>query len=223
MKRNTWRTIAIVLAVLCAYQRYRACTRSTKHDVHAAEAHDADVDEGDASSPSSSSSSASGVAKPRVSPSLPETRKLFGMKLPGFVSRLLPQPGESLRDYRERVVPLAQLAIAPQRARVARVRDALPLDDHQRAELDGAVKEAASAIQDRVLNAVLSGELKPATFQPMTGVTMAREVLEIVEKGNARFTQTLSAEQRTQLAAKHFDFADYLLFATPWEDAIPRL
>ena len=40
-----------------------------------------------------------------------------------MVARLAPRPGETMRDYRDRVLPIAELAIAPQRARVARTRD----------------------------------------------------------------------------------------------------
>jgi hypothetical protein len=149
----------------------------------------------------------------------------YGFKIPAWAMRLAPQPGEPLRDYRDRMLPLAQRAIAPQRARVARMRDDFAtLDAHQRAELDGAVQEAASAIQDRVMNGILSGELRPATFKPMTGVTMAREVLDIIDRGNTRFQNALTPDQRTRLASHRFDFADYLLFSTRWEDAlqVPR-
>jgi hypothetical protein len=54
----------------------------------------------------------------------------------------------------------------------------------------------------------------------MQGVTMARELLDIVDHGNTRFVSSLTADQRTELASNRFDFADYLLFATPWEDAL---
>ena len=53
----------------------------------------------------------------------------------------------------------------------------------------------------------------------MTGVTLARDVLDIVDRGNARFVGALTPEQR---AASGIDFADYLAFSTRWEDALPR-
>jgi hypothetical protein len=115
------------------------------------------------------------------------------------------------------------LAIAPQRARVARMRDAFPLDTRQRTELDTAVQETATAIEQRIATAIADGELRPATFKPMTGVAIARDVLDIVDRGNARFATSLDAGQRAQLAANHFDFADYLLFSTHWEDALTAL
>jgi hypothetical protein len=135
--------------------------------------------------------------------------------------RLTPQPGETLRAYRDRMLPLAELTVAPQRARVARTRDDFAhLDPHQRAELDAAVTDAAAAIQARILTAVTSGELRPATFKPMAGVAIARDVLDIVDRGNTRFLGSLTADQKTELASHRFDFADYLLFTTHWEDAL---
>lgn len=143
-----------------------------------------------------------------------------GFRAPAWATQLAPQPGEKLRDYRDRILPLAVLAIAPQRARVARMRDALPLDTRQRTELDAAVQDTATAIEQRVVTAIADGELRPATFKPMTGVAIARDVLDIVDRGNARFASSLDAGQRAQLAANRFDFADYLLFSTHWEDAL---
>ena len=141
--------------------------------------------------------------------------------MPAWALRLAPQRGESLRAYRDRILPLAQAAIAPQRARVARTRDDFArLDPHQRAELDAAVADAATAIQARILTAFTSGELRPATFKPMTGVAIARDVLDIVDRGNTRFLGSLNADQKTELASHRFDFADYLLFTTHWENAL---
>jgi hypothetical protein len=125
------------------------------------------------------------------------------------------------------MLPLAQAAIAPQRARVAKSRDAFAqlanLDAHQRAELDGAAQEAAAQIQDRVMSAVLGGELLPMTFKPMAGVTVARDVLEIVGRGNRRFLEARRDDQRARLAQHPFDFGDYLVFSTRWEDALKFL
>ena len=70
------------------------------------------------------------------------------------------------------------------------------------------------------MNGILSGELRPGTFKPMTGITLARNVLDIVERGNTRFLNSLTPDQLTRLASHRFDFADYLLFSAHWEDAL---
>jgi hypothetical protein len=220
VKVLSWRTAAITLAVVCCYQRWHSCTHSsssTKKPVTSA----------DRSEPSASTETPSLPSAITDPPKLDTPaaatngKSFYGFKIPAWAARLAPQPGESMRDYRDRVLPLAQLAVAPQRARVARTRDDFgTLDAHQLAELDGAVQEAATAIENRVLQAVATGELRPATFKPMTGVTMARDVLDIVDRGNTRFMTSLTPEQRTKLATHRFDFADYLLFSTRWEDAL---
>ena len=200
----SWRTTALVLALVCAVQRWQSCTRvePTQPAERAVELR--------APVPS--------VIETAIVPDPPAKRTLFGFRPPTWAQHLLPQPGENLKDYRDRILPLAQAAIAPQRARVARLRD--QLDDHERAELDAATDEAAAAIEARVASALVNGELQ--TRKPMTGVTMARELLDIVDRGNAQFVSSLTADQRAKLATSRFDFADYLLFSTRWEDALTR-
>ncbi|HET9627723.1 MAG TPA: hypothetical protein VFP84_40475, partial [Kofleriaceae bacterium] len=151
----------------------------------------------------------------------------YGFSAPPWAVWLAPHPGESLRDYRDRVLPLARTAIAPQRARVARSRDDFAaranLDAHQRAELDAAAREAADALEERVIGAVMNGDFAPSAFKPMAGVSFARDLLDIVARGNQRFVDALSEAQRAQLAQHPFDFGDYLVFATPWENAVSGL
>jgi hypothetical protein len=199
----SWRTAAIGLAIVCGVQRWQSCTRSDSPTIV------------ERVGPTRFLPQA--LAAPSRSPSR-ATRTFFGVRPPAWAAHLLPQAGEKMGAYRDRIVPLAQLAIAPQRARVARMRE--QLDDHQRTTLDAAATAAATEIEARVTSAILDGELN--TLEPMTGVTMARELLDIVDRGNTQFMGSLSAEQRTQLAANRFDFADYLLFSTHWEDALKR-
>jgi len=221
MKIATWRNAAIVLAFVCCFQRYRACTHGSAAGKAALAAANGDchatlVAEGASSGTPSSAT----TPKPALEPAL-TGKSFYGFKVPSWVTHLAPQPGESMRAYRDRVLPLAQTVIAPQRARVARVRDDFAkLDDHQRAELDAAVTDAASEIENRVLAGFASGEFRLQTFKPMAGVAMAREILDIVDRGNTRFLASLTPEQKERLATHRFDFADYLLFSAKWEDAL---
>jgi hypothetical protein len=225
MKIMSWRNLALVLAVVCAYQLWHgggrsAAAKKTSDDARGTDCHTTIV-----SSSSSGSTASSTTATDHPSLPVDNTPLSFhGFKAPAWVMQLAPQPGEKMRDYRDRILPLAQTVVAPQRARVARTRDDFAaLDPHQRAELDGAVQEAATAIEDRVMNGILSGELRPQTFKPMTGVAMAREILDIIDRGNTRFMNALTPEERTKLASHRFDFADYLLFSARWEDALKIL
>ena len=152
---------------------------------------------------------------------------LYGFQVPGWVAWLAPRPDEDLPAYRDRMLPLALATIAPQRARVARSRDSFAalanLDPRQRAELDAATRDTAAALQDRIMTAVLGGELSPATFKPMAGVAIARDLLDIVGRGNRRFLDSLRDDQRAALAQHPFDFGDHLVFSTHWEDALKLL
>lgn len=223
----SWRNLSFILAALCAYQAWRGCTRPSPSTTQTAECE---------TQPSSSSTHARRSTWDDTSPSresspahtdeepAPSGISLNGFKLPAWTLYFAPQPGESMLSYRDRMLPLAQAALAPHRSRVARGRDdfaeKVHLDSQQRAQLDAAVQDAAGAIQDKVMSSLLGGELMPKNFKPMTGVTLARDVLDAVDKANTRFLSTLREDQKALMAQHPFDFADYLLFSARWEDAL---
>ncbi len=229
---NAWRTTAVVLGLACSWQAWRACNRPAPATEAIADCRPATASSrAHASSGSRFADDRDSDAErddtpPPAVPSAPGSR-LFGVPIPAWARSLVPQPGEDLRDYRDRMIPLAQLAVAPQRARIARGRDDFAkvanLDANQVAALDATAKETATAIQDRLFDAVLSGELSPSTFKPMAGVAVARDVLDLVDRANKKFTGSLREDQRGKLATHPFDFADYLVFSTRWEDAISGL
>jgi hypothetical protein len=213
----TWRNTALALAVVCGCQRWQSCSRG------AAPAEPATPELRPARETPATPTTATTAPLPGE-PAATPGKTLHGFKIPAWAMRLAPQRGETLRAYRDRILPVAELAVAPQRARVARLRvDFAQLDPRQRAELDAAVADAARAIEDRVRTALASGELAPATFKPMTGIAVARDVLAIVDRGNTRFLGSLTPDQRTRLASHRFDFADYLAFSARWEDALHAL
>jgi hypothetical protein len=223
----SWRNLSIALALVCVFQWWRACNRpvpapsEARTECPAEEAqstHYASTWDSTSTSPATHGRMA-GTDEPA-----PEGPHLGQLKLPAWTLWLAPHPGENMLDYRDRMVPLAQTFLKPQRERVARSRDDLAkqigLDAQQRAQLDGAVTEAATQIEDKVMNAFMSGDLNPATFKPMTGVTLARDVLDTVDQANRRFMQSLREDQKIALSKHPFDFADYLLFSARWEDAL---
>lgn len=220
----SWKNLSIVLAVICSWQAWRGChhecpvapppEREQCAKLIAQHAWDTD----DRPTPAPADDEPPPVEKPAVS--------FNGIALPAWTAYFAPLPGEDLRSYRDRMLPLAQAALAPQRARVARSRDDFAaiahLDSSQRAALDKARQDAADHIEEKVMGAFMNGDLDPASFKPMTGVALARDVLDTVDHANQQFTQTLREDQKTALAQHPFDFADYLLFATKWEDALPN-
>ncbi|HSR95720.1 MAG TPA: hypothetical protein VLM79_01565 [Kofleriaceae bacterium] len=241
MSARGWRNLCFVLAVVSGVQLWRDCggggetpraERDCRPEMTAGASRRSAAERVGRGAKSAGADVGVGVGDDgqAVEPPEPATGgglNIAGFMVPSWAMWMAPHPGEDLRSYRDRMLPLAQAAIAPQRARVARSRDAFAqtagLDDHQRAELDAAAHETAAAIEDRVMSAVIGGELMPATFKPMTGVSVARELLDIVARGNQRFVAGLRDDQRAKLAQHPFDFGDYLVFATPWEDALKFL
>ncbi len=220
-----WRRLAIVLGAICIYQGWRDCSRGSDQ-----EPANVAVDCSKSSRPSDwrpsngNGEHAQGDDPAAAQPAANnDGMDIYGFKVPGWAMWFAPQPGEDMLSYRDRIVPFAQRAIAPQRARVARVRDDFAqlahLDQRQLAELDGATKDAASAIENRLVSAVMNGEISLAT-KPMAGVELARELLDDVDHQNKRFLAALTDDQRAQLEQNRFDFGDYLLFSTPWEEAL---
>jgi hypothetical protein len=226
-----WRRSALVLGALCLVMQWRACHRRDPGvaAVPCAEArlearHDPRATRGDREGAEHDEAEAEEAPDEGIPTSNGEALSMWGVRVPAWLMWFAPHPGEGLLDYRDRMAPLAKAAIAPQRSRVARSRDdlvqKLGLDSGQQRELDAAVSEAASQIQDRVMNAALSGELMPSRLKPMAGVRLARDVLDLVDKADHRFSSMLRGDQQASLARHPFDMADYLLFSPRWEQAI---
>lgn len=222
MSASTWRALAIGLALVCTGQWWCGGGRSRAIEPCATSV--SPVERRGGRDASRTATAAPSAGRGHESDRTELAPGSGGIRLPRWLAPFGPRPGEDLLSYRDRIVPVAQAAVAPHRARVARNRDDFAavagLDPQQLAALDAAVEEAATAIQDQVLEAALGGELSPGTFKPITGVALARRVLEQVERAQRRFTAGLRADQRTALDAHSFDVAEYLLFSTRWEDAV---
>jgi len=219
-----WRNATIVLFVIAMWLLWRDCSRPA---VAPADAPTTRCSEVRTAPAWNDSERAPASDEPPPATDGTPGFSINGFKVPAWAMWLAPHPGEDLRAYRDRMMPLALAAVAPHRARVARSRDDFAtlahLDPRQRAELDAAAKSAADALEEKALAAVLNGDFAPATFKPMTAVSTARDMLDVVDKANQRFTQALTDQQRAQLAQHPFDFADYLVFSTKWEDMLKAL
>jgi len=219
----SWKTVSFVLGAVLCVQTWRNCNR----EVPAAPPPEREACMKLVAQHAWDEPSHDQPAVEEEPPPAPSGAPTFnGIQLPAWTAYFAPMPGEDLRSYRDRMLPLAQAALAPQRARVARSRDdfaaAAHLDSQQKTLLDTATHEAADRIEEKVMGAFLNGDLNPSSFKPMAGVALARDVLDIVDHANQTFTASLREDQKAALAQHPFDFADYLLFATKWEDALPN-
>jgi hypothetical protein len=137
------------------------------------------------------------------------------------IELIRPRDGEDLMAYRDRVLPIAQAVVEPQRRRVAekqrQMAAAARLDERQMAELDAAVSQAADEIVNRVWQAVGTEEIWPR-LRPSAGVALAADLLTSVAAADRRFRAALSAEQLAIVDSTRFDVADYLVFSVPWEE-----
>ena len=218
----SWRNATIALAILAAWLLWRDCTRpatapdaATRCTPEVRTVTQTDWGSTDRAAPTDD--------EPK--PAADEGGfSINGFKIPAWAMWFAPHPGEDMHAYKDRMLPLAQAAIAPHRSRVARSRDdfvALAhLDTAQRAALDTAAKAAADQLEEKALAAILNGDFNPSTFKPMTAVSTARDMLDVVDKANQKFVGSLTEQQRAQLAQHPFDFADYLVFSTKWEDML---
>jgi hypothetical protein len=221
----SWKTISIVLATVLSVQAWRDCHREAPPPAPPEREACMKLVQTHAWDPAPDEPPPATDDEP--APATPTGLPSFnGIQLPAWTAYFAPQPGEDLMSYKNRMLPLAQAALAPQRARVARSRDDFAqlahLDQGQRALLDKTTQQAADRIEEKLMGAFFNGDLNPASFKPMTGVTLARDVLDIVDNANQTFTGSLREDQKAALAQHPFDFADYLLFATRWEDALPN-
>jgi hypothetical protein len=227
-----WRNVAIALAVCCAVLWWRGrrpapAAVSATPPAAALAMRDCDDpldDSLEAERAREADAKREAEAEQALAADDEEGTAAFGVKIPDWVMWFAPAPGEDMLAYRDRLLPFARAIVLPHRARVKRAFDdfdaAAHLDAHQRAELDAAVDDAASAIQDRAMQGLMSGDLMPDRFKPSTAVTYAREVLDAVDGANQRFVASLTDAQREELAMRPFDFADYMLFSVHWEELI---
>jgi hypothetical protein len=106
---------------------------------------------------------------------------------------------------------------------VARLREgfteAARLDEPQRRALDETVDAAGEAMKDRILQAVLFGEIGPRT-KPGAALAFGRDLLAIGADAHERFRAALRPDQLEALERDRFDLAEYLLFRTRWEDLL---
>jgi hypothetical protein len=222
----TWKTVSIVLGAVLCVQGWRDCHRPAPAPAPPEREACMKMISTHAWDPAPDDPQPAQANDPEPPPQPGDGPSFNGIKLPAWTAYFAPQPGEDLMSYKNRMLPLAQAAIAPQRARVARSRDDFAaiahLDSTQKALLDSTAQGAADRIEEKLMGAFMNGDLNPSSFKPMTGVGLARDVLDIVDNANTTFTNSLREDQKAALAQHPFDFADYLLFNTKWEDALPN-
>lgn len=168
-----------------------------------------------------------GRDRPEVEvPDRPKTRQerrlRFQERLEAYLGR---RPGETEQQYRDRVVPLMEMALARPREEVAEARRAAEAEagvtDEQRAELDGVVADAQAELLALTNGAIQSGELTPYERNWAGMLNYAGGLGTVLGSTEQRIDEILSAEQRRAMAERGFEWGELIGVTAPWETLDP--
>jgi hypothetical protein len=164
---------------------------------------------------------AADAAKP-PSESRMERRARRTRELEGLLGR---DPDETEDEYRSRILPMMELALARPRERVDDMRKAAEaaagVTDDQRAKLD----QEFGAIYDEVIQftdtAVADGQLTPYGRNVKGMLQYAGGLGSILEGAEGRIGKILSSDQLRLMSESGFEWGEYLGLRAPWERLRP--
>ena len=144
---------------------------------------------------------------------------------PAFAAMLGREPGESVEDYRARVVPFVQTALAVPRTRLADARKAAEaaasVTDEQRAKLDALFQDVQEETLELTNQAILDGDLTPYERNYGGVLQWGGGLGAILNSTQARIGDILTPEQRAIMADQGFEWGEYLGVTMPWEELQP--
>lgn len=132
---------------------------------------------------------------------------------------------ESEEDYRARMAPLIEGALAAPRGFAEEARAdweaAAELDDEQRAAVDQAFADARAEALAAANALIASGELSPYRRSSRGVLAFAAGAATIADGVDARLRDVLTPEQIAAADKAGFDWLEYLALTTPWEGLNP--
>lgn len=151
-----------------------------------------------------------------------ERRMRFQERITSYLGR---RPGETDQQYRDRLVPLMELALARPRDEVARARreaeEAADVTDEQRTQLDGVIADAQAELLEVTNRAIQAGELTPYE-RNWSGLLEYTGSLGIVlGASEQRIGEILSPEQRRAMYDSGFEWGELIGVTAPWESLEP--
>jgi hypothetical protein len=165
-------------------------------------------------------------------PELPDAPKETRMQrrvrrqaeLAGLLGR---QPGETPEQYKARILPLMEAALAKPRADAddmrAQAEKAAGVTAEQHKQLDAAFDQVYDDAIDYANGAISDGELSPYQRNVAGMLDFAGGLGGILNNANGRISGILSPAQISSMSASGFEWAEYLGVSAPWErlDAPP--
>lgn len=135
------------------------------------------------------------------------------------------EPGESVADYRARVVPFVQTALAVPRTRLDDARKeaeaAAKVTDEQRARLDALFADVQRETLDLTNQAIADGDLTPYERNYGGVLQWGGGLGAILGSTQTRIGDILTPEQRQIMADQGFEWGEYLGVTMPWERLEP--
>ncbi|HUS63072.1 MAG TPA: hypothetical protein VMZ28_00970 [Kofleriaceae bacterium] len=135
------------------------------------------------------------------------------------------EPGESVADYRARVVPFIQTALGVPRMRLDEARKeaevAAKVTDEQRAKLDALFDDVTRETLDLTNQAIADGDLTPYERNVGGVLQWGGGLGAILGSTQTRIGDILTPEQRQIMADQGFEWGEYLGVTMPWESLEP--
>lgn len=133
--------------------------------------------------------------------------------------------GETPEEYRERMVPFLQTALAVPRQRVRdarrRAEEAAKVTDEQRAALDRVFEDVHQEALTLTNRAVAEGDLTPYRRNWAGALNYAGGIGAVLGAAEARAGEILDPTQQRILYEQGFEWGEYLGATVPWEQLEP--
>jgi len=132
---------------------------------------------------------------------------------------------ETALEYRARVAPMIQTALAVPRTRLEEARReaerAAKVTDEQRAKIDELFADVSRETLALTNEAITGGDLTPYERNYAGVLSWAGGLGAILGTTQSRMGEILSQEQRASMSEAGFEWAEYFGVKIPWEDLQP--
>jgi hypothetical protein len=151
-----------------------------------------------------------------------ERRKRRQAEMAAMFGRL---DGETPEEYRDRMVPFLQTALAVPRQHVRdarrRAEEAAKVTDEQRVALDRVFEDVHQEVLTLTNRAVAEGDLTPYRRNWAGALNYAGGIGAVLGAAEARTAEILDPTQQRILYEQGFEWGEYLGATVPWEQLEP--
>ncbi|HEU5056435.1 MAG TPA: hypothetical protein VFU21_07910 [Kofleriaceae bacterium] len=135
------------------------------------------------------------------------------------------EPDETVEEYRARVSPMVQTALAVPRTRLEEARReaerAARVTEEQRARIDELFADVSRETLALTNEAIAGGDLTPYERNYAGVLSWAGGLGAILGTTQTRMNEILSPEQRAAMSESGFEWAEYFGVKIPWESLDP--